>query len=239
MINVESVSKKFIINKAKKGFLNFVTNLHEEKQDLFALKNISLNLQEDKIFGVVGNNGSGKSTLLKIIAGILKPTEGNVFVKGNVVYLSGFYSGVNKNLSMRDNIFIIGILNCLSLKEIKKRVDDILLFSELKDFVDVPLYKFSNGMMTRAVFSITIFTLPKSPDILILDEAIGAGLDEYFKDKVSKKIQEYIDSSKMVLIASHNYNFLLKQCSKIIWLEKGELKMFGNAQEVVNEYKKG
>lgn len=236
MLKVNSVSKIFLVNKNKKSFLNFITNLFDTREKFVALKNINLSFENKEVIGLVGKNGSGKSTLLKIIAGILKPTEGRVVLGGDVVYLSGFYNGINKNLSMRDNIYIIGTLNGLSNYEISEKIKDILNFSELNDFIDIPIHKFSNGMLMRAAFSITIFTLPFSPDILLLDEILGGALDNFFKEKATAKIQEYIDSAKLVIIASHNLNYLSKNCSKVVWLERGSVKMFGNSNEILEKY---
>lgn len=237
MIHLNSISKNFHIDKKRRNSLNFFHYLFERNEDLYvALKDISLELKEGDILGVVGKNGSGKSTLLKIISGILAQTSGQLKICGSVVYLSGFYNGINKNLSMRDNIYIIGTLNGLSKKQISQKIETISEFSGLEDFIEVPLYKFSNGMISKAVFSITIFTLPKAPDILLLDEVLGAGTDESFKEKALNKIEEYIESAKVVVIVNHNSSYILKKCSKVMWLEKGETKMLGNTDEVVKNY---
>lgn len=238
MIELKSVSKKFRLNKTKKSFMNFVENFFSKTEDYLALKDVSFVLKKGEVLGVIGKNGSGKSTLLKIIAGILKPTEGELNVVGDVVYLSGFYNGMNKNLSMRDNIYIIGTLNGLSKKEISERIDDISKFSELSEFIDASLFQFSNGMLTRLGFSTTLFTLPKNPSILILDEALGGGLDESFQEKALSKINDYINTAEIVLVASHNLNYILNKCSKVLWIENGEVKKEGETKDVVMEYRK-
>ncbi|MFA7193968.1 MAG: ABC transporter ATP-binding protein [Candidatus Paceibacterota bacterium] len=240
MIKLDSISKFYYLENGKSSVFYFIKNLFskDKKENYIALKNISFELKDGEVFGLIGKNGSGKSTLLKIIAGILKPNEGQVNVEGSVVYLSGFYHGMNKNLSMKDNIYIIGTLNGLNKKEISNRMHSIIDFSELSDFVDVPLYKFSTGMMARFSFATTLFTLPQSPDVLLIDEALGGGLDNSFKEKTIKKIKEYIDSAKIVIIASHNYKYILNNCSKTLWMDNGQVKNIGNTKEIIDEYQK-
>ncbi len=241
MIKLNSISKSFYDNsKSKSSALSFLNNLFPKNNlnKIHALKNISFEITEGDVLGLIGKNGSGKSTLLKVIAGILKPTSGEIVTEGNVVYLSGFYHGMNKNLSMKDNIYIIGTLNGLRREEISSVVNQIAEFSELANSIDTPIHKFSNGMTTRMALATTIFTIPKSPDILLIDEALGGGLDESFKEKSLKKIKEYIDSAKIVVIASHNSNYIIENCPKALWIDKGEIKMIGNTAEVVSEYRK-
>jgi ABC-type polysaccharide/polyol phosphate transport system ATPase subunit len=209
----------------------------ENIEKIHALKNISIELKDKEVVGLVGKNGSGKSTLLKVISGILKPTSGDLLVEGEVFYLCGFYHGMNKNLSMRDNIYIIGTLNGLSRNEITTKVKEIAEFSEISKFLDTPIHKFSNGMVTRLAFTTTIFTILKSPDVLLIDEALGGGLDDSFKEKSIKKIKDYIDSAKVVVIASHNSNYILENCSKVIWIDNGEVKKIGSAEDVILEYR--
>ena len=236
MIKITNVSKYFYLNRFKSGLFSFILSLIRRNNDKFySLKNINLDFKEGDIVGVIGRNGSGKTTLLKIIAGVLEPSEGYVSTVSKPVYLSSFANGLNKNLSMIDNIFIIGTLNGLSNSDIKSRVNKIIEFSGLENFKDVPLYKFSSGMFSRFAFSSMIFTLPESPDILLLDEVLSVGTDDFFKQKIEDKIKEYIKSAKIVFIVNHNSNYVLEKCSKIIWIESGEIKNIGG-NEVVKEY---
>ena len=189
MIKLNSISKSFYDDsKTKSSAFSFLRNIFLEKniEKIHALKNISIELKDKEVVGLVGKNGSGKSTLLKVISGILKPTSGDLLVEGEVFYLCGFYHGMNKNLSMRDNIYIIGTLNGLSRNEITTKVKEIAEFSEISKFLDTPIHKFSNGMVTRLAFTTTIFTILKSPDVLLIDEALGGGLDDSFKEKSIK-----------------------------------------------------
>ena len=190
MIRLNSVSKIFDLHTAKNGsfeFLQFIFN-SKKNVDFFALKNIDLEITQGGVVGIIGKNGSGKTTLLKIIAGILSSSSGTVEVDSEPVYLGGFSSGINKNLTMLDNIYIIGTLNGLSKNEIENKINQIVEFSELEDFLNVPVYKFSTGMISRFSFATMIFTLPESPEILLLDEVLGAGADASFKDKIYIKI---------------------------------------------------
>lgn len=241
MIKLNSISKSFYDDsKSRSSALSFLNNLFSKNNlnKIHALKNISFEMNNGDVLGLIGKNGSGKSTLLKVIAGILKPTSGEIVTEGSVVYLSGFYHGMNKNLSMKDNIYIIGTLNGLKREEISNVVNQIAEFSELTNYIDTPIHKFSNGMTTRMALATTIFTIPKSPDILLIDEALGGGLDESFKEKSLKKIKEYIDSAKIVVIASHNSNYIIENCPKALWIDKSEIKKIGNTAEVVSEYRK-
>ena len=237
MIKLQSVCKNFNLTTSKTNLFDFLTKLFRPKDDnlFFALKNIDLNIEEGGVYGVIGKNGSGKTTLLKVIAGILRENVGTVEVSSQPVYVSGFSNGINRNLTMLDNLYIIGTLNGLARSDIALKIEEIIEFSDLRDFVNVPLYKFSTGMISRFSFAAMIFTLPESPEILLLDEVIGAGADASFQEKISSKIRDYIQSSKLVLVVSHNTNYILDNCSNIIWLDKGEVKMIAGC-EVVTDY---
>lgn len=236
MIKIDNVSKYFCLNRFNGGLFSFILSFFRDGDDKFyALKNINLEFNEVDVVGVVGRNGSGKTTLLKVVAGILEPSSGCVNTTSRPVYLSSFANGLNKNLSMVDNIFIMGTLNGLSNSEINSRVSKIIEFSGLEDFKEVPLFKFSSGMFSRFAFSSMIFTLPESPDILLLDEVLSVGTDDFFRQKIEDKIKEYIKSAKIVFIVNHNSNYILEKCSKIIWMESGEIKKIGG-REVVKDY---
>jgi ABC-type polysaccharide/polyol phosphate transport system ATPase subunit len=238
MINVHQVSKNFIVRERKNSSLEFLASIFTKtnKKVFCALEDITFSLEDGEVLGILGRNGAGKSTLLRVIAGILKQTSGTVECAGDVVYISGFSNGMNRNLSMIDNIYLIGTLNGLSKTEINNKVDEIVDFSDLEDFLFTPLYQFSTGMLARLTFSISLFTLPTAPDILLLDEAIGAGSDESFREKLVQKIEEYINSAKTVIIVSHNKHYLLENCDKIMWLHKGKKKMCGDPDEVITAY---
>lgn len=236
MISVNNISKNFNLCK-RASFLEFIRNFfNKENRELKSLKNINFDLIEKDVLGIIGENGAGKSTLLKIIAGIIKPTSGDIFVDGNIVYISGFNNGLNKDLSLKDNIYLIGTLNGLNKKQIDEKIKTIIDFSELFDFQDTNLNKFSTGMISRLAFSINFFTLPENPDVLLLDETLGGGLDEYFLMKADLKIKEYISNSKTTIIVSHNKKYILDNCNKVLWLKKGEMFMFGDSAKIIESY---
>lgn len=239
-LEVCNVSKKFDLNLSKpkntlqalKGFLK-----KEKSQDFFALKDISFFTGEKEVIGIIGKNASGKSTLLRTIAGIYKEDSGSIKIKGKVVYISGFGLGAQERLTMKDNVYLIGLFLGISRKEIKEKFEKIVEFSGLGKFVNVELYKFSSGMMSRLAFSTTVFLAAHSkPDIILIDEAFEGGGDEEFKRKSLKKMEELIKKGATVLIASHNMNIIKKNCHKAIWLQSGKIRKEGPSKEVVNEY---
>lgn len=217
--------KRKIIDKAIGGKIknNEKTNLINVK----ALSEINLEINDGDRVGVYGHNGSGKSTLLRVISGIYKPFPGNgeVIVNGKVVSLIDIYIGIEEELTGRENIFIRGILLGHSIKEINNFIGKIIDFSELEDYIDLPVRIYSSGMVLRLIFSINMMA---SPEILLLDEWISVG-DENFKKKAEKKIQEILLTTKILVIASHSLDLLKKNCNKIIFLEKGKIAKIENS----------
>ena len=183
--------------------------------------------------GLIGLNGSGKSTMLKTIAGVLKPTKGSVTVNGSIAPLIELGAGFDMDLTARENVFLNGALLGYSRKQMQEYYDDIVEFSELKDFMDVPVKNFSSGMVSRLAFAIaTIGT----PDILIVDEVLSVG-DFRFQEKCEQRIQKMMNGETTILFVSHNINQVEKLCNKIVWLEKGVVKAFGDAKEIAEEYR--
>lgn len=239
-IKVSKISKTFVINKEKsKGALSiFVNFLNGQKntKSLKVLDSISFEVNKGDVLGIIGKNGCGKSTLLKIIAGILCADYGSVFTLGNVVYLSGFGYGLVQKLTMRENIFLIGTLMGLSKKEILNKIDKIVEFSGLKEFIDNKVYKFSSGMIVRLNFSITIHCLEyKKPDIILLDEVLDVGGDIDFQNKAIQKIENLIKSGSAIIIVSHNLETIKKYCQKVVWLNENVIKI-GGAEKIITEY---
>lgn len=238
---LNNVSKKFIMNYRKQDsalsrFLAFVYEREEEKE-FVALENISFKVKDKEIIGIIGGNGSGKSTLLRIIAGIYQANSGIIETKGKVIYLSGLTNGLQEKLTMRENILLIGSILGLSQRDIKSKFHEIVEFSELKDFVDVPVKQFSSGMVLRLAFSITINCVKHhSPDILLLDEVFNAGGDESFKRKSLEKIEELMKSGATIILVSHDLEIIKKHCNRAIWIEKGKIIKEGNPKEVIDNY---
>ena len=209
------------------------------KQDLQykehqALRNISFQVKKGEIMGIVGFNGAGKSTLLKIVAGVMKPTSGNVKVKGYMAPLIELGAGFDENLTGRENIFLYGSLLGHSSRYMREKEESIIQFAELNEFIDVPVKNYSSGMKARLGFSIATCV---EPDVLIVDEVLSVG-DYKFQQKCHYRMQQLLGGGTTVLFVSHSLSEVEKLCTRIIWLEKGQIKMIGNTSEVLNEFKK-
>ncbi|MGI6298576.1 MAG: ABC transporter ATP-binding protein [Saccharofermentanales bacterium] len=218
--------KEYFI-KLLKGQLHF--------EDFIALEDINLNVAKGDVFGIVGLNGSGKSTLLKIISGILKPTTGTVKVKGKIAPLIELGAGFDLELTARENIFLNGSVLGLSRQTMNERFDDIVSFSELEQFLDVPMKNYSTGMVARIGFSVATIT---KPDILIVDEILSVG-DFLFQKKCEERIQDLMSGGTTVIIVSHSLDQIRRLCKHVLWLEHGREKMLGNVNEVCDAYEHG
>ena len=236
-IIVESVSKKFMIGSiegagALARFISLFSG-KEPKRLIHVLENLSFNVYSGEVIGIIGDNGSGKSTALRCIAGIYASDSGNIITEGKIISLIGLGAGMKDRLTMRENISLIGSLFGLSQKEIKDRLDSIIKFSELEEFVNTKLYQFSAGMLQRLAFSIAVHS---NPDILLLDEVFEVG-DEIFKRKSAEKIKQLVISGASVVFVSHELEMIKKYCNRLIWLEGGKLKAMGEADEIIKQYK--
>lgn len=219
---VDNIKEYFV--RFIKGKLTF--------EEFWALKNVSFNIKRGESMGIVGLNGSGKSTLLKIIAGVLKPTTGNISVYGSVAPLIELGAGFDFELTAKENIFLNGAILGYSRAEMKEKFDEIMDFAELWDFVDVPIKNFSSGMVARLGFSIA--TLSK-PDVLIADEILGVG-DHKFQMKCEKRMEEIMNNGATVILVSHSINSVKTICTQAAWLSKGQLINVGPAESICNEY---
>jgi ABC-2 type transport system ATP-binding protein len=201
-------------------------------QEFWALRGISFQVEKGDKLGVVGLNGAGKSTLLKLISGVMKPTEGKLEVNGSLVPLLELGAGFDPNYTGRENIFLNGALLGYPKSFIESKYDEILEFSEIGDFIDVPLKNYSTGMIARLGFSIATIV---EPQILILDEILSVG-DAKFQEKSEKRMKSFINKDVTVLFVSHSAEQVRKLCNKAIWLEKGKLVMQGDVNEVCDKY---
>jgi len=243
-IGVENISKSFNMDLKKRSILSRVLGVagtesggERNNNNLEVLKNISFDVKEGEVFGLIGKNGSGKSTLLRIIAGIYQPDSGKVFIKGNLVYLNGLRNGLIPKLTMRENIFLMGSVMGLSQADIKRRFVQIVEFSDLGEFVDNKVYQFSSGMIARLNFSVMINCLEhKNPDILLLDEVFGSGGDIDFQKKSVAKMEEFIYKGASVILASHSLDVIKKYSNKTILLERGKKLMIDTPDNVINFY---
>lgn len=201
-------------------------------EEFKALKNVSFSIDRGEVLGIVGHNGAGKSTLLKVISGILKPTEGRVTVDGIVVPMLELGSGFDFDLTGRENIYLNGAILGYSEQFLKSKYDEIVAFSELGQFIDVPLRKYSSGMVMRLAFSVASVV---NPDILIVDEILAVG-DAAFQEKSKARMMELMAGGTTVLFVSHNLEQVRQMCDRVMWLDHGEMKLIGDTQAVCDAF---
>ncbi len=244
MIELKNISMKFNLGIEKDSSLKLLfiklLSLKKSKKikvknnnDFWALKNVSLKISKGDVIGIIGPNGAGKSTLLKIIAGVYKPTKGIIKVNGNISPMIELGAGFDGELTARENIYLNGAILGYSSSFIDEKFDEIVDFSELKDFLDVPIKNFSSGMVAKLAFSISTLV---DPEILIVDEILSVG-DLHFQQKSLNKMMSMIkNKSTTVIYVSHSMDSIKKICDKVVWLEHGSVKKFGNTNEVCKEY---
>lgn len=236
-IEINDVTMKFNMCREKvdsmKEYLIRFLKKQLTYEEFTALEHVSIEVKEGEVFGIVGLNGSGKSTLLKLVSGILKPTTGTVRTKGTISPLIELGAGFDMELTARENIFMNGSVLGYSREFMKEKFDEIIEFAELQDFVEAPLKNFSSGMVARLGFSIA--TLVK-PEILIVDEILAVG-DFLFQQKCEKRIQEMMSGGTTVLIVSHSIDQIERLCNRVMWLEKGKVRMVGETAEVCGAYR--
>lgn len=201
--------------------------------EFVSLDDVSFTVNKGDILGIVGFNGAGKSTMLKILAGVLKPTEGTVSVKGTIAPLIEVGAGFDPELTARENIYLNGAILGYSRKFLDAHFDQIITFAELENFVNVPIKNFSSGMYARLGFAIATVV---DPDILIVDEVLSVG-DYKFKEKCTKRIKEMIDQGTTIIIVSHEIDLIEEVCNKVLWLDHGKVKGIGNTDKICEEYK--
>ncbi len=236
IIQVKDVSICFNMSKEK------VDNIKEwsiklakrqlKFEEFWALKNISLDIKKGESVGLIGPNGSGKSTLLKVMAGVLKPTKGSITVEGSIAPLIELGAGFDPDLTARENIFLNGAILGYSNEKMEEFFDDIVDFSELREFLDVPVKNFSSGMFARLGFAIATVV---RPDILICDEILAVG-DFKFQDKCRNRILDMKKQGTTILFVSHSTGDVQKICEKAAWIKQGNLVMYGDAEQVCSAY---
>lgn len=238
IIYVEHVSMRFNLSSEKfDSFKEYVIKSLKKQvsyDEFWALKDVSFEVKRGDSLGLIGLNGSGKSTMLKTIAGVLKPTKGIVTVGGNIAPLIELGAGFDMDLTARENVFLNGALLGYNRAQMEAQYEDIVEFSELRDFMDVPVKNFSSGMVSRLAFAIATIGIP---DILIVDEVLSVG-DFRFQEKCEARIQNMKDQGTTILFVSHSIEQVKKICNKVVWLDHGVLKMFGDAQEICSIYEK-
>ena len=218
--------KDLLIKKIKLQSVSF--------DEFWALNNISFTVDKGESCALIGANGSGKSTMLKIISGILTPTKGSVEVNGSIAPLIELGAGFDYELTGRENIFLNGAILGYSKKLMLEKYDEIIDFSELRDFIDVPVKNYSSGMIARLGFSIA--TIVK-PEILVVDEILAVG-DQAFQDKCHKRLEDMMNSGTTVLLVSHSAADIKRICQKAVWIDKSNLRFVGNVDEALQLYDK-
>jgi len=239
VIGLENVSVRYRvpherITTFKEYAIRFITR-NVAYADYLALSEINLAIRRGEVFGIIGKNGAGKSTLLKLIARVLQPTEGRVWVRGHVAPLLDISAGFHPELTGRENIFLNGTLLGLSKIEINAKLAGIIDFAELWDFIDAPLRMYSSGMIARLGFAVATDV---EPDILLIDEILAVG-DEQFQRKCTERIRRFQDRGTTILLVSHDMHTVQRLCERAVWLNKGAIKLLGPANEVVARYESG
>lgn len=236
MIEVEDITMRFRMNRDKMLSLKeFVTTALRGKlhyDEFVALNHVSFQVHKGETLGLIGHNGAGKSTMLKVISGILKPTSGRVICHGNVVPMLELGSGFDMDLTGRENIFLNGAILGYSEEFLKIKYNEIVAFSGLGDFIDVPIRNYSSGMLMRLAFSVATVV---NPEILIVDEILSVG-DATFQEKSRNRMLKLMSGGTTVLFVSHDINQIKRMCSRVLWLDQGSLKIIGPTEQVCNMY---
>lgn len=201
-------------------------------EQFWALKDVNLEIRRGEVFGLVGRNGAGKSTMLKVVAKVIRPTTGRIWVKGNVAPLLEMGAGFHVELTGRENVYLYGSLLGFTRKEMEEKFERIVEFAELGDFIDAPLRTYSTGMVTRLGFSIATDI---RPDILIVDEVLGVG-DEAFQRKSRARMLGFCEQGATVMLVTHNSELMQSMCERAMWIDRGTTQMMGDAAEVAAAY---
>ena len=236
IIQVNDVTMSFRMNNDRilslKEFVTTALRGKLEYNDFTALNHVSFNVKKGETLGLIGHNGAGKSTMLKLISGILKPTKGSISVHGNVVPMLELGSGFDMDLTGRENIFLNGAILGYSENFLKSKYDEVVAFSGLEQFIEMPIRNYSSGMLARLAFSVASMV---EPDVLIVDEILSVG-DADFQEKSKARMLELMGGGTTVLFVSHSLEQIREMCDRCIWLEHGQVKVIGSANEVCDAY---
>jgi ABC-type polysaccharide/polyol phosphate transport system ATPase subunit len=237
IVEIKDVWKKFPMKQDKPGFKEFVVNLSKfinqnANSNFWALKGVSFNVKQGECLGIIGKNGAGKSTLLSLVLGTIYPTRGTTKVSEKITPLLELGAGFHPDLTGRENIFINGVLLGLTKHEVSERMDEIIAFSEIGEFIDMPTRTYSSGMHLRLAFSVAIYTDPK---LLLIDEILAVG-DEAFQKKSKDALIGLIKGGITTILVSHNLNAVKEICPRAIWLDGGTIRAEGEPEKIVEEY---
>lgn len=241
MIKADGISMRFNLGiekgfSLKQGFIDFFDKKKRaekkaHRNEFWALKDVSFEVKKGEVVGFIGSNGAGKSTLLKIVAGVMKPTKGHVDAYGNICPMIELGAGFDMELTARENIYLNGAVMGYSKDFIDSKFAEIVEFSELENFLDVPVKNFSSGMVARLAFSVATVV---EPEILIVDEILSVG-DIAFQTKSEQKMLSMINGGTTVLYVSHSLESIKKLCDKVVWIERGIVQKVGG-KEICDEY---
>lgn len=236
MVEVDNVSMRFNLGiekgfSLKQWFVDVGSGKKKEKKEFWALTDVSFKVKKGEVIGFIGSNGAGKSTLLKNVAGVMKPTKGEVRSYGNICPMIELGAGFDPALTARENIYLNGAIMGYQKDFIDSKFDEIVEFSELQDFLEVPVQNFSSGMIARLAFSVATVV---DPEILIVDEILSVG-DIAFQAKSEQKMLSMINGGTTVLFVSHSIDQIRKMCDTVVWLDHGHVQKIGG-KEVCDEY---
>ncbi len=238
-VRMESVCVRYRLAKERtrtlqEYIIHRVRGKKIEYEDFWALKDVDVELRKGESLGIIGLNGAGKSTFLKIVAGVLKPTKGSVTVEGRIAPLIELGAGFDMELTGKENIYLNASILGFSRKEINKRLDEIIEFSGISDFIHSPLKSYSAGMISRLGFSIATNV---DPDILIIDEVLAVG-DDHFRKKCNERMQRFKEKGTTMLLVSHNMDDIKRICDRTLWLDHGVIRTEGTPEFVIPQYQK-
>lgn len=237
VIQVKNLTMKYKISTSNvsglKEYLIKTIKKEINYRELLALNNVSFDIYQGEVVGIIGTNGSGKSTLLKLIAGAINPTEGEIIVDRKRLQMLTLGTGFDMELTGRENVYLNGSIVGYSKEFLDKHYNDIVEFAELQDFMEEKVKNYSSGMVSRLAFAIA--TAGDAADILLLDEVLSVG-DEFFRKKSLARIKEMIHGGSTVLLVSHGMETIKDNCNRVIWLEKGNIKMNGKTDYICNAY---
>ncbi len=238
MIDIDRVTMRFRmandkIESLKETFIAMLSG-RLKYEEFTVFEDISFDVKKGEVVGIVGKNGAGKSTLLKIISGVLKPTKGVVRTYGNIVPMLELGSGFDPELTGHENIFLNGAILGYSKEFLAEKYEEILEFSELNEFIHMPIRNYSSGMMMRLAFSVATVVCP---EILIVDEILAVG-DEGFQTKSKTRMLDLMGGGTTVLFVSHSLEQIEEMCDRVVWIDEHKIRMIGTSQEVCEEYRK-
>ncbi len=246
IVRVENVSKRYVFQHFRpslrqealqiaKRWIGRAPQATWESQPFWPVKDVSFTLDKGDTLGIIGHNGAGKTTLLRLLSGIIEPTEGRIIVNGRFATLIGLGAGFDYERSGRENIYLNAAIQGVEPEEIEQRVDDIINFAEIGEFIDRRVKLYSSGMIARLGFSIAVHILP---DVVFLDEVLSVG-DAAFQEKSSERIMQLRDNNTTLVFVSHSLSSIEKMCRHTLWLDHGRVMMHGPTEQVVKAYTDG